>query len=53
MTGGAPFRLRKITVPTLTNILEDFLYLSFMSVEYIAMIRANGIFDILVSRPLR
>ena len=36
-----------------SNILEDFLYLSFKSVEYIAMTRANGIFDILVSRPLR
>ena len=36
-----------------SNILEDFLYLSFRSVEYIAMTRANALIDILVARPLR
>mgnify|MGYP007078093354 CR=1 FL=1 len=36
-----------------SNILEDFLYISFRSVEYIAMIRANALIDIIVSRPLR
>ena len=36
-----------------SNILEDFLYMSFRSVEYIAMTRANALIDLLVSRPLR
>jgi hypothetical protein len=36
-----------------SNILEDFLYLSFRSVEYIAMTRANALIDLLISRPLR
>ena len=36
-----------------SNILEDFLYVSLRSVEYIAMTRANAIIDMFVSRPLR
>ena len=36
-----------------SNILEDFLYLTFTALEYIAMVRANAIIDLLVSRPLR
>jgi hypothetical protein len=36
-----------------SNILEDFLYVSFRSAQYIAMTRANGLIDILISRPLR
>lgn len=36
-----------------SNILEDFLYVSLSSLEYIAMVRANAIIDILISRPLR
>ena len=32
-----------------SNILEDFLYLTFSSLEYIAMIRANAIIDLLSS----
>lgn len=39
--------------PKHKNILEDFLYVSFRSTQYIAMTRANAIIDILVSRPLR
>ena len=36
-----------------SNILEDFLYMSYRSVEYIAMTRANALIDLLISRPLR
>lgn len=36
-----------------SNILEDFLYISFRSVEYIAMTRANALIDMLISRPMR
>ena len=36
-----------------SNILEDFLYVSFSSMQYVAMTRANAIIDLLVSRPLR
>jgi hypothetical protein len=36
-----------------SNILEDFLYVSLSSIEYIAMCRANAIIDLLISRPLR
>ena len=36
-----------------SNILEDFLYVSFRSMQYIAMTRANAIIDLLISRPLR
>lgn len=36
-----------------SNILEDFLYVTFRSTQYIAMTRANAIIDLLVSRPLR
>lgn len=36
-----------------SNILEDFLYVTFRSLQYIAMIRANAIIDLQVSRPLR
>jgi len=36
-----------------SNILEDFLYVTFRCTQFIAMIRANAIIDILISRPLR
>ena len=36
-----------------SNILEDFLYTSFRSQQYIAMTRANAIIDLSISRPLR
>ena len=36
-----------------SNILEDFLYITLSAVEYIAMLRANAIIDLLISRPLR
>ena len=36
-----------------SNILEDFLYTSFRSKQFIAMTRANAIIDLTVSRPLR
>ena len=36
-----------------SNILEDFLYVSFKSTEFIAMTRANALIDLLVSRPMR
>lgn len=36
-----------------SNILEDFLYVTFSSLQYVAMARANGLVDVLISRPLR
>ena len=36
-----------------SNILEDFLYVSWRSLQFVAATRANGIIDILISRPLR
>ena len=36
-----------------SNILEDFLYITYTTTQFIAMIRANAIIDLLVSRPLR
>lgn len=36
-----------------SNILEDFLYVTFSSLQYVAMTRANAIVDLLISRPLR
>lgn len=36
-----------------SNILEDFLYVTFRSLQYVAMVRANAIIDVLISRPLR
>eukprot|EP00966_Prymnesium_polylepis_P041978 974798-Prymnesium_polylepis.1 len=35
------------------NILEDFLYVTHRSTEYVAMMRANAIIDLLVARPMR
>ena len=35
------------------NVLEDFLYVTFRSLQFIAMIRANAIIDLLISRPMR
>lgn len=35
------------------NILEDFLFVTHGTVEYIAMMRANSIIDILIARPMR
>lgn len=36
-----------------SNILEDFLYITFRSTEYIAMTRANAIVDLVIARPMR
>lgn len=36
-----------------SNILEDFLFVTFRSMQFVAMVRANAIIDLLVSRPLR
>jgi hypothetical protein len=36
-----------------SNVLEDFLYITLSAKEYIAMLRANSIVDLLISRPLR
>ena len=36
-----------------SNILEDFLYVTLTAKEYIAMLRANSVVDLLISRPLR
>lgn len=36
-----------------SNILEDFLYITFRSMQYVAMTRANAIIDLLISRPMR
>lgn len=35
------------------NILEDFIYVTFRSTQYVAMVRANALVDILISRPMR
>lgn len=35
------------------NILQDFLYVTFRSLQYVAMTRANAIVDLLISRPMR
>lgn len=35
------------------NILEDFLYVVFRSLQYVAMTRANAIIDLHISRPMR
>lgn len=43
----------RVFEPQHKNILEDFLYVTFRSTQYIAMIRANALVDILISRPLR
>lgn len=39
--------------PDHSNILEDFLFVTLRSTQYVAMTRANAIIDLLVSRPLR
>lgn len=39
--------------PDHSNILEDFLFVTLRSMQYIAMTRANAIVDLLISRPLR
>ena len=36
-----------------SNILESFLYVTHRSVEFIAMMRANAIIDLLIARPMR
>ena len=36
-----------------SNILEDFLYVSWRSQQFVAATRANAIIDLLISRPLR
>ena len=36
-----------------SNVLEDFLYVTFSALEYVAMLRANAVVDLLISRPLR
>ena len=36
-----------------SNVLEDFLYITLSALEYVAMLRANAVVDMLISRPLR
>ena len=36
-----------------SNILEDFLYVIHRSLQYVAATRANGLMDLLVTRPMR
>lgn len=47
------FLHERVFVKKHSNILEDFLYVTFTSVQYVAMTRANALVDILISRPLR
>jgi hypothetical protein len=42
-----------VYTPNHSNILEDYFYATCTSFEYLAMIRANAIIDLAVSRPLR
>lgn len=43
----------RVFAPKHSNILEDFLYVTLRSTQYVAMTRANAIIDIRVSRPMR
>lgn len=43
----------RVYAPGHSNILEDFLYVTFRSTQYVAMTRANAIVDLLISRPMR
>lgn len=43
----------RVFAPGHSNILEDFLYVTFRSTEYVAMTRANAIVDLRISRPMR
>lgn len=43
----------RVFEPKHSNILEDFLYVTFRSLQFVAMTRANAIIDVLISRPLR
>lgn len=43
----------RVFVPQHSNILEDFLYVTFRSTQFVAMTRANALIDVLISRPLR
>lgn len=47
------FLHERVFAPRHKNVLEDFLYVTFRAVQYVAMTRANAIIDILISRPLR
>lgn len=47
------FLHERVLLKSHQNILEDFLYVTFRSLQYVAMARANAIIDLLVSRPLR
>lgn len=47
------FLHERVFEPKHSNVLEDFLYVTFRSTQYIAMTRANALVDILISRPLR
>ena len=37
----------------MSNILEDFIYITHRAGEYIAMMRANALIDLRIARPLR
>lgn len=43
----------RVFEPKHSNILEDFLYVTFRSLQFIAMTRANALIDVMISRPLR
>lgn len=47
------FLHERVLLKSHQNILEDFLYVTFRAVQFVAMARANAIVDLLVSRPLR
>ena len=44
---------QRVHAPGHANKLEDFLYQSHLTTEYLAMMRANAIIDLRISRPLR
>ena len=44
---------KKVFIAGHKNVLEDFLYKTHSTTEYIAMMRANSIIDLLIARPMR
>lgn len=42
-----------VFAPKHSNILEDFLYVTWRSLPFVAATRANALIDLLISRPLR
>lgn len=44
---------QRVHEPGHSNVLEDFLYKSHLTTEYLAMMRANALIDLRISRPMR